>query len=101
MQNTISEDNRIEKAVIADGVMTDMSALEQILAKDRLEIYEVVRLSEGKPLFVVEHYERMAKSISSVGKEPVLSLDEFIVQIDKVAKANHLVEGNLRIEQYR
>lgn len=101
MQNVNSSDNRIDKAVIADGVMTSMSALEEILSQERLEIYEVVRLSGGKPLFVSEHYERMAKSISSVGKEPILSLEDFIQQIDMVAKANRMDEGNLRIEQYR
>ncbi|MCQ2547190.1 MAG: aminotransferase class IV [Clostridia bacterium] len=86
---------------MADGVLTGMSTLEQILARDRLEVYEVIRLSDGKPLFVKEHYDRMFKSLSSIGKAPVLSLDEFIGQIDMVAKANDMDEGNLRIEQYR
>ena len=68
---------------------------------DRLEVYEVVRLDDGKPIFVKEHYDRLAKSLASIGKEPVVSLEEFIRQIDEVAKANNMSEGNLRIEQYR
>ena len=101
MPNSISNDNRIDKAVIADGVLTDMSVLEPILARERLEIYEVIRLSDGKPLFVTEHYERMSKSVASIGKELLLSFEEFVQQIDRVAKANNMDEGNLRIEQYR
>lgn len=101
MRDNNSYDKKIEKQVIADGIMTGMSTLEQILARDRLEVYEVIRLSDGKPLFVTEHYERMSKSLSSIGKDPILSLDEFIEQIDRVAKANNMHEGNLRIEQYR
>lgn len=94
-------DNRNEITVIADGVMTEMGTLEEILSRDRLEVYEVVRLSHGRPLFVNEHYERMSKSLSSIGKDLILSPAEFVEQIDRVAKANNMVEGNLRIEQYR
>lgn len=101
MTNSFSFDNRIDKTVIADGVKTKMSAIQGVLATERLEIYEVVRISEGKPLFVVEHYDRMHKSISSIGKEPVLSCSEFAEQIEEVAKANCMNEGNIRIEQYR
>ncbi|MDO4869928.1 MAG: aminotransferase class IV [Bacillota bacterium] len=90
-----------EEKVIADGIITDRSALDEILARDRLEIYEVVRICAGKPIFASEHYDRLVKSLASVGKEPVVSLDEFIGQIDQVVKANDLSEGNLRIEQYR
>lgn len=94
-------DTTTEKKAISDGVMTGMSALEESLPEDRLEVYEVVRLSGGKPLFVSEHYERMSKSLSGIGKELLLSFDEFAEQIDRVAKANSLDEGNIRIEQYR
>lgn len=94
-------DNKKDIAVISDGKMTRMSELEEILAKDRLEVYEVLRLTDGKPLFVAEHYERMSKSISSIGKDIILSFADFAEQIDRVAKANNMDEGNMRIEQYR
>ena len=90
-----------EEIVIADGEMTGRSALDEILSKDRLEVYEVVRISSGKPIFISEHYDRMVKSLASVNKAPVLSLHDFIEQIDQVVSANHLLNGNLRIEQYR
>lgn len=101
MQNSFSCDNRIDKTAIADGVKTRLEDLQEILNRERLEIYEVVRISGGKPLFVAEHYDRMQKSISSIGKNPELSFEEFDCQIEEVAKANSMNEGNIRIEQYR
>lgn len=101
MRDNNLSDNKKEITVIADGIITTMSALEEILAKDRLEVYEVIRLTDGKPLFVAEHYERMSKSLSSIGKEFLLSFPDFAKQIDQVAKANKMDEGNIRIEQFR
>ena len=87
--------------VIADGILTGSSSLRDILARDRLEIYEVVRISDGRPVFAEEHYDRFRNSLASIGKEPVLSGDEFRNQIETVAAANSIEEQNLRIEQYR
>lgn len=90
-----------DELVIANGVMTGRGTLDEILAKDRLEVYEVVRICNGKPIFISEHYDRLVRSLNSVGKEPVISFDEFVGQIEKLVQANGLVNGNLRIEQYR
>ena len=90
-----------EELVIADGVMTGRSTLEEILAKDRLEVYEVIRISSGKPIFLEEHYQRLVSSLDSIGKAPVVSFDEFRQQIGRVICANQIQDQNLRIEQYR
>lgn len=65
--------------------------------KDGKIIYEVLRIIEGKPLFIEKHYERMENSFKLSGLELSISYDELRNQIDKLVKSNNIKEGNIKI----
>lgn len=82
-------------------MLTTWDALDAILEKERHGVYEVVRITDGRPVFLAEHYRRMISSLASVGADPVLPYDDFARELMRVACANGILNQNIRIEQYR
>ena len=50
-------------------------------------VYEVFRIMDGVALFLEEHYERLEKSMASIGKEAPLTLDELRERIEDLIEA--------------
>lgn len=65
--------------------------------KEGKTIYEVIRIIDGKPLFIEQHYERMKYSFKLSGLEIEISQNEMIKQINTLVKENKASEGNIRI----
>lgn len=61
------------------------------------QIYEVIRIAEGIPLFLEDHLERMNESLALVQAEPIRSLEEIRNLILKLVKANHVESGNVKL----
>lgn len=61
------------------------------------QIYEVIRIAEGIPLFLEDHLERMNESLALVEAEPIHSLEEIRNLILKLVKANQVVSGNVKL----
>lgn len=60
-------------------------------------IYEVIRLIGGKPLFYVEHYDRMAFSFNLINMEIPFTKDELLENINKLVKNNKRSIGNIKV----
>lgn len=61
-------------------------------------IYEVIRIISGIPLFISEHYSRMADSCKSMACQPPISEKELLIQIINLCKINSTQIGNVKIE---
>ena len=68
--------------IIADGALAPRSALDAIMDKDRKEVYEVLRIKSGIPVFPVEHYQRFVHSFELLGRKPLVTEEEFCSQIE-------------------
>ncbi|MDO5518373.1 MAG: aminotransferase class IV [Clostridium sp.] len=64
--------------------------------KERV-IYEVLRVIDGKPLFLESHLERMKNSFKLINEEFSLSYDEICDEINKLIKSENKTIGNIKI----
>lgn len=60
-------------------------------------LYEVIRIIDGIPLFLEDHLERLYNSEKITGLKIWLSKEEIKNSIVKLAKANEISEGNVKI----
>lgn len=60
--------------------------------------YEVLRIIDFKPLFALEHYQRLCNTILNKNKNIKLDYNTFILKIKHLIEKNNLQNGNLRIE---
>ncbi len=63
-----------------------------------IQVYEVLRVINGKVLFREEHYERFSSSIRIAGLQYDLSPDSFFSQLHELIKVNAVSIGNIRID---
>ena len=57
MINIVSERN------VLNGVIIDKNTVTKLIEDDKTRIYEVIRVINNKPVFLLEHYERLINSI--------------------------------------
>lgn len=69
---------------------------EQILNQGT-SVYDVLRVMQGRSLFLEEHLNRLYKSASHIGQHIWLSQDEIGNQIDQLIQLNGVDEGNIKI----
>lgn len=60
-------------------------------------IYEVLRVANGKPIFLGDHLSRMKNSFELINEKFTLSYEEISMKIDNLIKIENKVEGNIKI----
>ena len=60
-------------------------------------IYEVLRVVEGKAIFLESHLIRMKNSFELIGEKFTLNYEEIISKIDELIKKENKFEGNIKI----
>ncbi|MEW8957283.1 aminotransferase class IV [Clostridium sp.] len=68
---------------------------EKVLSKNN--IYEVIRIIDGVPLFLEEHIDRMRKSFAIIGREELFKYDDIKGVIDDLIKFNDNKLGNIKV----
>ena len=61
-------------------------------------VYEVVRITDGEPVFLPEHYLRLEKSLASMGKAPLFSYEELLGCISDLTAESGIRNHNIKIE---
>lgn len=61
-------------------------------------VYEVIRLSGGKPQFLKEHYERLERSLASMGRPVPFTCGELASYIDELAEETGIKDHNIKLE---
>jgi branched-chain amino acid aminotransferase len=60
-------------------------------------VYEVIRIMNGVPVFLEEHYERLLNSTKILNFSLKLSLDDMKVKIERMVKLNNIKDYNIKI----
>ena len=60
-------------------------------------IYEVLRVINGKPIFLETHLRRMKNSFRLINEKFKLSYEEISINIDNLIKTENKSEGNIKI----
>lgn len=60
-------------------------------------IYEVLRVIDGKPLFLKEHFERMENSFKLINKKIPLSYELIHSKINSLIKSKNDKDGNIKM----
>ena len=59
--------------------------------------YEVIRLMNGRPLFLEEHYARLEATLASIGQKAPFELSQLRGDIERLAAANDVKNHNVKI----
>ena len=86
----------INKFYLNNGVIYPISDFSDEDYKEKI-IYEVLRVVNGKPVFLKEHLARMKKSFKMINKEFPYSEEEIENLIVKVIIKNDNAVGNIKV----
>ena len=86
----------INKFYLNNGIIYSINDFTDEDYKEKI-IYEVLRVVNGKPVFLKEHLARMQKSFKLINKEFPYSEEEIESLIIKVIKKNDNAIGNIKI----
>lgn len=90
--------NEINKSYfLLNGQIENANSYSEIIAPYTFNVYEVIRIIEGVPLFCEDHYDRMVCSTLPTSSEPPISLNHFTEQIKLLCKCNRTSVGNIRV----
>ncbi|MDA3880451.1 MAG: aminotransferase class IV [Prolixibacteraceae bacterium] len=81
---------------IENGLIKTIAGKKPITGE--IIVYEVIRIISGIPLFISEHYSRMADSCKSLGCQPPVTKQELLMQIVCLCKTNSTQNGNIKVE---
>ena len=89
MINIISNKNVMNNQII--------SKEETELLINEAKIYEVIRVIEGKTIFLKEHFDRMNESVRLSGESGSLNYEEFKSSAELLIKENSFKNCNIRV----
>ncbi|MDF2524281.1 MAG: hypothetical protein K0R31_1922 [Clostridiales bacterium] len=85
---------------IMNGKAETADRLAQIDTTGQNAVYEVIRVIDGVPLFLEDHYFRMQKSLSIMGAELSISQEELKNEIHRLVTGNKLINFNAKVMVY-
>ena len=81
------------------GVFQKSFPFESTFNSD-LPVYEVIRIIDGTPLFLEEHFGRLNHSMQIKNWEPDMEFEEFKDRIRQLIKLNQKRVGNIRFQYF-
>ena len=94
MINIVSEKN------VANGKIVTKEEIEELLKLDNAKIYEVIRVVDGIPVFLKEHFSRMNESIKLSKISGILDYERFQNGVQMLIEANNYLNCNIRVSYY-
>ena len=86
----------MKKGYIKNGLPRNIEQFENE-CKDGKIIYEVIRITKGKPLFYEAHYDRFINSLKLSGSNFTMTREWFRKNIERLVKENKLLSENIKI----
>jgi branched-chain amino acid aminotransferase len=74
---------------------------EKALLRSGLNVYEVMRVIRGIPLFIEDHYQRFSESTQARNIETGTDREEFVRRTLKLIRMNGMHEGNIKTVYHR
>ena len=97
---TLSYD-QIPAEQLAGAVRDLVQSFKSVLMKGGLDIpcvYEVIRLTDGKPQFLPEHYARLENSLGAISKPVPFSCGKLEQSIAELAEEGQIKDHNIKLE---
>ncbi|ARC85351.1 aminotransferase class IV family protein [Clostridium argentinense CDC 2741] len=85
------------KYFIYNGEIKEADQYENIKPTGSKLLYEVIRIIDGKPLFLKEHIERLENSIGLAEQEITINKEGLSKDILELVKVNKVYEGNIKL----
>jgi branched-chain amino acid aminotransferase len=92
-------DSIMEKGYL-NSKLVPLEEIFTVLDGEKKQIYEVVRIIEGKPLFLEEHVDRMNKSIKLINLERIFKYSEIEDIIYMLIDEYNITENNVKIAYF-
>lgn len=89
----------LEKIREAVRIMTD--GFRSAVTKGILSmpsVYEVIRLTDGEPKFLEDHYERLGRSLAAIGMLTPFTLEELRGSIADLVRESGIRDHNIRVD---
>lgn len=83
------------KYYVENGVLK--KATDFVEDKEGQIIYEVIRIIDGKPLFMEQHFKRMQYSFNLINVDCKFEFEDILKQIKTLVKESKILEGNIKI----
>jgi len=83
---------------IINNYIKVISEISSCLDKDKIVVYEVVRLIENKILFFEDHLERLFNSYKHLNIKPSLSEQQISNQLQQLIETNKISNGNIKFQ---
>jgi len=86
---------------IRESVQDMVASFKSVITKGGLNmpsVYEVVRLSDGQPQFLPEHFERLQNSLASIGMAVPFTYEKLEESIRELAEEGQITDHNIRLE---
>ena len=61
-------------------------------------VYEVIRLTDGEPKFLEDHYERLGRSLAAIGMLTPFTIEELRGSIEDLVRESGIRDHNIRVE---
>lgn len=87
----------IHKYFVLNNQVKDCNEFDDNLLRDGKALYEVIRIIEGKPLFLQKHLERLENSAKLVDVELWITKDEITEKIRELIEENNITIGNVKL----
>lgn len=84
------------KYFILNDQVKDCSEFDDSFLRKGKALYEVIRIIEGRPLFLQRHLDRLENSAKLVGVELWITKDEIKEKIKQLVEENNIAIGNIK-----
>lgn len=80
-----------------NGKIESIEDFDKYCQNIKFEVYEVIRIIKGVPLFYEDHFARMTRSLKLLTNHFNINISEFEVQLKLLAEKNNILNGNVKI----
>ena len=80
-----------------NGIITKVPENRSIPFEQSNSAYEVIRVIEGVPLFLEEHFHRLERSFASLGDALQFQIETLAERISRVVRANNKMNCNVKM----
>ena len=93
--------SQIPLGLIRESIRIMISGFKSVVTRGSLSlpsVYEVIRLTDGKPQFLTEHYERLKRSLAGMGLELPFTCSHLSRRIDDLVQESGIKNHNIKVE---
>ena len=82
--------------IIVNGNLCSASEYNALINSQEAYAYEVIRVIDGKPLFLEDHLERLEKTLAGIGMSCEFTAESLRDDFGRLCEANGVTSDNVR-----